>query len=100
MSEKSNDEIVQIDDPSPQPFELPDSFCLQDNMQFDDLKTYKWRFAAQVQIAKAIFQEPKYVEAHLIIFSENTLAVINIDLKSLKICHRVVESLDGVVNYE
>ena len=48
----------------------------------------------------AMFQEPRYVDAHIIIFSENIFAVINIDLKSLKICHRVEERLDGAVNYE
>jgi len=84
----------------PKPFILPKSFQLQGNLQLDDLKSYKFRFASQIQIARAMFQEPKYVDAHMIIFSENTLAVINIDLKSLKICHRVKEKLDGVVNYE
>ena len=100
MTENSDGKRALMEDPSPQPFELPESFCLKDSLLLNDLKTYKWRFASQVQIAKAMFQEPKYVDAHIIIFSENTLAVINIDLKSLKICHRVVESLDGVVNYE
>merc|ERR1712223_842787 len=93
---ESDDQVNSL----PKPFILPKSFQLQGNLQLDDLKSYKFRFASQIQIARAMFQEPKYVDAHMIIFSENPLAVINIDLKSLKICHRVKEKVNGVVNYE
>ena len=103
MNIENNDLLSKIENrenPSPQPFDLPRSLKLHGNLPLEDLKTYKWRFASQIQIAMAMFQEPRYVDAHIIIFSENTLAVINIDLKSLKICHRVEERLDGAVNYE
>jgi len=65
-----------------QPFEIPKSFCLSDELQSDGLKEYKCRFAAKIQIAMAGFHDPRFVDAHIIIFSENTIAVINIDLKS------------------
>ena len=54
---------------------------------------------AKIQIAMAGFRNPRFVDAHMIIFSENTIAVINIDLKSLKICHRVDQRLEKIVNY-
>ena len=88
------------EDPIPLPFELPKSFYLNEDLQLDDLKQYKYRFASKIQIAMASFHEPRYVDAHMVIFSEDAIAVINIDLKSLKICHRVKENIADIVNYE
>ena len=86
--------------PSPQPFHLPKGYLLNQDIQLDEFKEYKWRFASKVHIAMAGFHDPRYIDAHMIIFSQDTFAVINIDIKSLKICHRVNEKLKSAVNYE
>jgi hypothetical protein len=102
-SDEKNDEDITNDhvyDQNLQPFELPKSFWLSEELQSDGLKEYKCRFAAKIQIAMAGFHDPRFVDAHLLIFSENTIAVINIDLKSLKICHRIDQRLNDIVNYE
>ena len=101
--DKKNDDDITNDhvyDQNLQPFELPKSFWLSEELQSDGLKEYKCRFAAKIQIAMAGFHDPRFVDAHLLIFSENTIAVINIDLKSLKICHRIDQRLNDIVNYE
>ena len=86
--------------PSLQQFEIPESFRLNDDLNLKDLKEYLWHFAAKIQIAMPGFYQPRFVDAHMIIFSEDTIAAINIGYKSLKICHRVKENFASMNNYE
>lgn len=94
---------LDLNPPTQQPFELPASFSLHtslnDFLTLNDLKEYLWRYASRIQIAGGGFQNPSFVDAHLIIFSEDTIALINIEIRSLKICHRVKENLSAI-NYE
>ena len=67
QDDNTNDRVY---DQNLQPFELPKSFCLTGELQSDGLKEYKCRFAAKIQIAMAGFHDPRFVDAHMIIFSE------------------------------
>ena len=85
--------------PVAQPFDLPKDFNFNSSLKSEDLREYLWRFAGKVQVAMGGFRDPTFIDAHVIIFSQNTIAVINIQLKNLKICHRVCENLTKV-NFE
>ena len=85
---------------SPQPFHLPKGYLLSHDVKLTEFKECKWRFMSKFQIAMPGFQDSRYVDAHMVVFSEDSFAIISIDIRSLKICHRVKEKLNGIVNYD
>merc|ERR1712059_64263 len=51
-------------------------------------KSCKGRWAAEAQIAAEMFQNPKFISAQFVLFSEDEFAVLFLELNSLSLFHR------------
>jgi len=51
----------------------------------------KGRWAAEAQIASHMFQDPQFIQANFILFTEDEFAVMFLDINSISMFHRVKE---------
>ena len=51
----------------------------------------KGRWAAEAQIASHMFQDPQFIQANFVLFSEDEFAVMFLDLNCVSVFHRVKE---------
>jgi len=69
-------------------FHLPEDINHRADIKWSSCKG---RWAAEGQIAHHMFQNPQFIGAHFVVFSENEFAVLYMDLKSISMFQRVID---------
>ena len=87
-----DDDLTQ-NKPSLNPFEPPYNCRIEPSLDRDIFQTEMWRFQATCQVAFHGYDNPRFIDGNLIVFSENTFGVIYIDLQCLAVFDRIEEEL-------
>ena len=82
-----------------QPFILPPDVMLEDHIDLD-YKTCSHRFLGEVQVALPNFENSERVPAHIMIFDNDTIGVLFLQLQSISIYKRIKEDLGAIVYHE
>jgi len=72
---------------------------LEDHIDLD-YKTCLHRFLGEVQIALPNFENSERVPAHIMIFDNDTIGVLFLQLQSISIYKRIKEDLGAIVYHE
>ena len=78
-----------------QPFILPPDVYL-DSSEVIEHNQCVHRFLGEAQVAQHNYENPEMIPAHVIVFDEDTLGVIFLDLQSISIYKRLKEDLTTI----
>ena len=82
-----------------QPFILPPDVMLEDHIILD-YKTCSHRFLGVAQIAQTDYENSQMIPAHIIVFDNDTIGVLFLQLQSISIYKRITEDLGAIVYNE
>ena len=94
MQDETDISAVKNDGPQNSPFRLPQGFDIRGISSSNPiLDKYVWRFSGSVQLAVFGFENPSFVDANLVIFSEDIFGILILELARMNMFYRVKEDV-------